>query len=158
MVTAENKSFAEISLMFPSFKTWFLLSFFKKKLACILYNDPLYDENPTGRQYALGKTVKTPDRERQNCKLGADRIQEQLLTYKNWAILMSTFLSVPLCIVCHAVNLNLTWTYYFTGILISRQAGSSSVDSYPQVGSSSFYSYPQAGSSWCYLYPQAGSS
>jgi hypothetical protein len=34
---------------------------------------------------------------------------------------MSTFFSVPLCIVCHAVNLNLTWTYYFTGILISRQ-------------------------------------
>jgi hypothetical protein len=47
--------------------------------------------------------------------------QEHLLTYKNWAILMSTFFSVPLCIVCHAVNLNLTWTYYFTGILISRQ-------------------------------------
>jgi hypothetical protein len=34
---------------------------------------------------------------------------------------MSTFFSVPLCIVCHAVNLNLTWTYYFTGILISRE-------------------------------------
>ncbi len=48
-------------------------------------------------------------------------LQEHLLTYKNWAILMSTFFSVPLCIVCHAVNLNLTWTYYFTGILISRQ-------------------------------------
>ncbi len=47
--------------------------------------------------------------------------QEHLLTYKNWAILMSTFFSVPLCIVCHAVNLNLTWTYYFTGILISRE-------------------------------------
>jgi hypothetical protein len=48
--------------------------------------------------------------------------QEHLLTYKNWAILLSTFFSVPLCIVCNAVNLNLTWTYYFTGILISRPA------------------------------------
>jgi len=45
--------------------------------------------------------------------------QEHLLNYKNWCIVISTFLSIPLCLFCWAVNLNLTWTYYFTGILIS---------------------------------------
>jgi len=45
--------------------------------------------------------------------------QEQLLNYKNWVIVICTFLSVPLCLFCWAVNLNLAWTYYFTGILIS---------------------------------------
>merc|ERR1712073_227634 len=29
------------------------------------------------------------------------------------------FLSIPLCLFCWAVNLDLTWTYYFTGILIA---------------------------------------
>merc|ERR1719430_2451235 len=45
--------------------------------------------------------------------------QEQLLNYKNWCIVLCTFFSVPLCLFCWAVNLNLAWTYYFTGILIS---------------------------------------
>merc|ERR1719234_2613682 len=45
--------------------------------------------------------------------------QEHLLNYKNWCIVLCTFLSVPLCLFCWAVNLNLAWTYYFTGILIS---------------------------------------
>ena len=45
--------------------------------------------------------------------------QEHLLNYKNWCIVVCTFLSVPLCLFCWTVNLNLAWTYYFTGILIS---------------------------------------
>merc|ERR1711936_347806 len=45
--------------------------------------------------------------------------QEHLLNYKNWCIVICTFLSVPLCLFCWAVDLNLAWTYYFTGILIS---------------------------------------
>ena len=45
--------------------------------------------------------------------------QEHLLNYKNWCIIIFTFLSIPLCLFCWAVNLNLAWTYYFTGILIS---------------------------------------
>jgi len=45
--------------------------------------------------------------------------QEHLLNYKNWCIVLTTFFSIPLCLFCWAVNLNLTWTYYFTGILIS---------------------------------------
>merc|ERR1711874_419574 len=45
--------------------------------------------------------------------------QEHLLNYKNWCIVAFTFFSIPLCLFCWAVNLNLTWTYYFTGILIS---------------------------------------
>merc|ERR1719376_1378361 len=45
--------------------------------------------------------------------------QEHLLNYKNWCIILCTFLSIPLCLFCWAVNLNLAWTYYFTGILIS---------------------------------------
>merc|ERR1712002_738488 len=45
--------------------------------------------------------------------------QEHLLNYKNWCIVLCTFLSVPLCLFCWAVDLNLAWTYYFTGILIS---------------------------------------
>ena len=45
--------------------------------------------------------------------------QEHLLNYKNWCIVLCTFFSVPLCLFCWAVNLNLAWTYYFTGILIS---------------------------------------
>merc|ERR1740128_757328 len=45
--------------------------------------------------------------------------QEHLLNYKNWCIVICTFFSIPLCLFCWAVNLNLTWTYYFTGILIS---------------------------------------
>ena len=42
-----------------------------------------------------------------------------MLNYKNWCIVITTFLSIPLCLFCWAVNLNLTWTYYFTGILIA---------------------------------------
>merc|ERR1711988_1847353 len=45
--------------------------------------------------------------------------QEHLLNYKNWCIVITTFFSIPLCLFCWAVNLNLTWTYYFTGILIA---------------------------------------
>ena len=45
--------------------------------------------------------------------------QEHLLNYKNWCIVLATFLSIPLCLFCWAVNLNLAWTYYFTGILIA---------------------------------------
>ena len=45
--------------------------------------------------------------------------QDQLLNYKNWCIVIFTFLSIPLCLFGWAVNLNLAWTYYFTGILIS---------------------------------------
>merc|ERR1712013_415975 len=45
--------------------------------------------------------------------------QEHLLNYKNWCIVVCTFLSIPLCLFCWAVDLNLAWTYYFTGILIS---------------------------------------
>merc|ERR1719446_369870 len=45
--------------------------------------------------------------------------QEHLLNYKNWCIILCTFLSNPLCLFCWAVDLNLAWTYYFTGILIS---------------------------------------
>merc|ERR1712061_275027 len=45
--------------------------------------------------------------------------QEHLLNYKNWCIILCTFLSSPLCLFCWAVDLNLAWTYYFTGILIS---------------------------------------
>ena len=45
--------------------------------------------------------------------------QEHLLNYKNWCIVLCTFMSIPLCLFCWAVNLNLAWTYYFTGILIA---------------------------------------
>ena len=45
--------------------------------------------------------------------------EECLLSYKNWCIVLVTFLSVPLCLFCWAVNLDLAWTYYFTGILIA---------------------------------------
>merc|ERR1712038_1944735 len=45
--------------------------------------------------------------------------EEHLLNYKNWCIILCTFLSIPLCLFCWAVDLNLAWTYYFTGILIS---------------------------------------
>jgi len=45
--------------------------------------------------------------------------QDRLLNYKNWSIIWTTFLSIPLCIFCWAVDLDLAWTYYFTGILIS---------------------------------------
>ena len=45
--------------------------------------------------------------------------EECLLSYKNWCIVLVTFMSVPLCLFCWAVNLDLAWTYYFTGILIA---------------------------------------
>ena len=45
--------------------------------------------------------------------------QEHLLNYKNWCIVLCTFMSIPLCLFCWAVNLDLAWTYYFTGILIA---------------------------------------
>merc|ERR1719244_488288 len=44
---------------------------------------------------------------------------EHLSYYKNWCIVICTFFSVPLCLFCWAVNLNLAWTYLFTGILIA---------------------------------------
>ena len=50
--------------------------------------------------------------------------QEHLLNYKNWCIVLCTFLSIPLCLFCWAVDLNLAWTYYFTGILISSSVTS----------------------------------
>merc|ERR1712226_527735 len=55
------------------------------------------------------------------CAIHADykTYQECLLSYKNWCIVLVTFLSVPLCLFCWAVNLDLAWTYYFTGILIA---------------------------------------
>lgn len=55
------------------------------------------------------------------CKIHKDfkSYQECLLNYKNWCIVACTFFSIPLCLFCWAVNLNLTWTYYFTGILIA---------------------------------------
>ena len=46
-------------------------------------------------------------------------VEECLLSYKNWCIVLVTFLSIPLCLFCWAVNLDLAWTYYFTGILIA---------------------------------------
>ena len=45
--------------------------------------------------------------------------QEVLLNYKNWCIVICTLLSVPLCLFCYAVGLDLGYTYYFTGILIA---------------------------------------
>jgi Na+/proline symporter len=45
--------------------------------------------------------------------------QECLLNYKNWCIVICTLLSIPLCLFCYAVDLDLEWTYYFTGILIA---------------------------------------
>jgi len=55
------------------------------------------------------------------CPIHADykAYQECLLSYKNWCIVLVTFLSIPLCLFCWAVNLDLAWTYYFTGILIA---------------------------------------
>ena len=47
------------------------------------------------------------------------RYQESLLNYKNWCIVICTLLSIPLCLFCYAVGLDLGWTYYFTGILIA---------------------------------------
>merc|ERR1712110_904954 len=35
--------------------------------------------------------------------------QEHLLNYKNWCIILCTFLSIPLCLFCWAVDLNLAW-------------------------------------------------
>jgi hypothetical protein len=45
--------------------------------------------------------------------------QELLLGYKNWCIVIGTLLIVPLCLFGWAVDLNLAWTYYFTGTLVS---------------------------------------
>lgn len=45
--------------------------------------------------------------------------QENLLQYKNWCIVLCTILLIPLCLFGWAVNLNLAWTYYFTGTLVS---------------------------------------
>jgi hypothetical protein len=41
--------------------------------------------------------------------------QEHLLNYKSWCIIFTTFLSIPLCLFCWGVKLNLAWTFYFTG-------------------------------------------
>ncbi|XP_037079202.1 urea-proton symporter DUR3-like [Pollicipes pollicipes] len=54
-------------------------------------------------------------------RAGPDTVKylAHLLRYKNWSIVWATFLSVPLCVLCWTVDLDLAWTYYFTGILIS---------------------------------------
>merc|ERR1719193_2037668 len=51
--------------------------------------------------------------------------QEHLLNYKNWCIVISTFLSIPLCLFCWAVNLNLAWTCSTTRTGASSSARSS---------------------------------
>jgi len=67
---------------------------------------------------AKSKSVLKPH---YTCSVHGDfkEYQEFLLNYKNWAIVICTFFSVPLCLFCWAVDLNLAWTYYFTGILIA---------------------------------------
>ncbi|XP_076358692.1 uncharacterized protein LOC143251173 isoform X2 [Tachypleus tridentatus] len=45
--------------------------------------------------------------------------QEQLLNYKNWCIMWTTIMINPLFLVCYAANVNLSWSYLFTGVLIS---------------------------------------
>ncbi|XP_076358107.1 uncharacterized protein LOC143250869 isoform X2 [Tachypleus tridentatus] len=45
--------------------------------------------------------------------------QEQLVHYKNWCIVWTTIMIIPLSLFCYAVNLNLSWIYLFMGILIS---------------------------------------
>ena len=45
--------------------------------------------------------------------------QESLVSYKNWWIVICTILSIPLVLFGWAINLNLAWTYYFMGVLIS---------------------------------------
>jgi len=67
---------------------------------------------------AKSKSVMKPH---YTCSVHGDfkEYQEYLLNYKNWAIVICTFFSVPLCLFCWAVDLNLAWTYYFTGILIA---------------------------------------
>jgi hypothetical protein len=41
------------------------------------------------------------------------------VSYKNWWIVIFTLFSIPLVLFGWAVNLNLAWTYYFMGVLIS---------------------------------------
>ena len=45
--------------------------------------------------------------------------QEVLLNYKNWCIVICTLLSIPLCLFCYAVGLDLGYTYYFSNTLLS---------------------------------------
>jgi hypothetical protein len=45
--------------------------------------------------------------------------QEELLGYKNWCIVICTFMTIPLVLFGWFINLNLAWTYYFMGVLIS---------------------------------------
>ena len=45
--------------------------------------------------------------------------QENLIGYKNWWIVIFTILSIPLVLFGWVINLNLAWTYYFMGVLIS---------------------------------------
>ena len=45
--------------------------------------------------------------------------QEQLLGYKSWSVVCVSLLTVPLCLFGAAVSLNLEWTYYLTGTLVS---------------------------------------
>ena len=45
--------------------------------------------------------------------------QELLLSYKSWSVVCVSLLSVPLCLFGAAVSLNLEWTYYLTGTLVS---------------------------------------
>ena len=46
-------------------------------------------------------------------------LQESLVAYKNWWIVIFTILSIPLVLFGWAINLNLAWAYYFMGVLIS---------------------------------------
>ena len=50
---------------------------------------------------------------------GYKEYQEKLLGFKNWCIVVCTFLTVPLVLFGYAISLNLAWTYYFMGVLIS---------------------------------------
>ncbi|KAF0290949.1 Urea-proton symporter DUR3 [Amphibalanus amphitrite] len=45
--------------------------------------------------------------------------QQMLLGYKSWSVVCVSLLTVPLCLFGAAVNLNLEWTYYLTGTLVS---------------------------------------
>jgi Na+/proline symporter len=45
--------------------------------------------------------------------------QSQLSSYKNWCLVVITLLTIPLTLFGWAVDLNLSWTYLFTGVLIS---------------------------------------
>ena len=45
--------------------------------------------------------------------------QRTLSVYKNWCVVIITMLTIPLTLFGWAINLNLAWTYYFMGVLVS---------------------------------------